>query len=60
MNREEATKKTTNSKPLPHIPLPFKDVMTAVLKVKPPDEELRAKPRKKARNFRRLLPPRDQ
>jgi hypothetical protein len=23
---------------LPHIPLPFKDVMTAVLKVKPPEK----------------------
>jgi len=29
-------KKTTNSKPIPHIPLPFKEVMKDVLKVKPP------------------------
>jgi hypothetical protein len=29
-------KKTTNSKPIPHIPLPFKEVMADVLKVKPP------------------------
>ena len=35
-------KKTTNSKPIPHIPLPFKEVMKDVLKVKPPE-----KPQKK-------------
>ena len=29
-------KKMTNSKPIPHIPLPFKEVMADVLKVKPP------------------------
>jgi hypothetical protein len=29
-------KKVTNSKPIPHIPLPFKEVMADVLKVKPP------------------------
>jgi hypothetical protein len=29
-------KKTTNSKPIPHIPLPFEEVMKDVLKVKPP------------------------
>jgi len=28
-------KKTTNSKPIPHIPLPFEEVMKDVLKVKP-------------------------
>jgi hypothetical protein len=26
----------TNSKPIPHIPLPFEEVITDVLKVKPP------------------------
>lgn len=36
-------KRITNSKPIPHIPLPFKEVMADVLKVKPPDK----KPRKK-------------
>jgi hypothetical protein len=30
-------KKTTNSKPIPHIPLPFKEVIADVLKVKPPE-----------------------
>ncbi len=29
-------KKITNSKPIPHIPLPFKEVIADVLKVKPP------------------------
>jgi hypothetical protein len=32
-------KKTTNSKPIPHIPLPFKEVMADVLKVKPPEKK---------------------
>jgi hypothetical protein len=31
-------KKTTYSKPLPHIPLPFEEVMADVLKVKPPEK----------------------
>jgi hypothetical protein len=29
--------KITNSKPIPHIPLPFKEVIADVLKVKPPE-----------------------
>jgi len=33
---EETEKRTTNSKPIPHIPLPLKEVMRDVLKVKPP------------------------
>jgi hypothetical protein len=37
-------KKITNSKPIPHIPLPFKEVIADVLKVKPPE-----KPEKKTR-----------
>jgi len=36
--------KVTNSKPIPHIPLPFKEVIADVLKVKPPE-----KPEKKTR-----------
>jgi hypothetical protein len=32
-------RKITNSKPIPHIPLPFKEVMTDVLKVKPPNKQ---------------------
>jgi hypothetical protein len=32
---ETTTKKITNSKPIPHIPLPFKEVIADVLKVKP-------------------------
>jgi len=38
-------KGTTNSKPIPHIPLPFKEVIADVLKVKPPEKQ--AKPKKK-------------
>jgi hypothetical protein len=33
------TKRITNSKPIPHIPLPFKEVMADVLKVKPPEKQ---------------------
>ncbi len=36
-------KRVTNSKPIPHIPLPFKEVIADVLKVKPPEK--RAKKR---------------
>jgi hypothetical protein len=40
---QETERRTTNSKPIPHIPLPFKEVMADVLKVKPPEKT--AKPR---------------
>jgi hypothetical protein len=43
-----AEKRVTNSKPIPHIPLPFKEVMKDVLKVKPPEKE-RGRPKKKVR-----------
>jgi hypothetical protein len=42
---EETEKRTTNSKPIPHIPLPFKEVMKDVLKVKPPEKPKKQKPR---------------
>lgn len=29
-----------NSKPIPYIPLPFKEVIVDVLKVKPPEKDL--------------------
>jgi hypothetical protein len=35
---KEVSSRTTNSKPIPHIPLPFKEVMKDVLKVKPPEK----------------------
>ena len=35
---EESPKRITNSKPIPHIPLPFKEVMADVLMVKPPEK----------------------
>ena len=43
----EATRKITKSKPIPHIPLPFKEVMADVLKMKPPEKkaEKRAHPK---------------
>jgi hypothetical protein len=31
--------KITNSKPIPHIPIPFKEVIADVLKVKPPEKK---------------------
>ena len=43
-------KKITNSKPIPRIPLPFKEVMADVLKVKPPAtarNQTAAKPKSK-------------
>lgn len=36
--QQEAPKRVTNSKPIPHIPLPFKEVIADVLKVKPPQK----------------------
>ena len=42
---ETAPKKITNSKPIPHIPLPFKEVMADVLKVKPPEKRKKKKPK---------------
>jgi hypothetical protein len=35
--------KKTYSKPLPHIPLPFEEVIADVLKVKPPAKLVKAK-----------------
>ncbi len=35
---EHKNPKITNSKPIPHIPLPFKEVIADVLKVKPPEK----------------------
>ena len=43
--QQEPEKRTTNSKPIPHIPLPFKEVMKDVLKVKPPEKPGKPKPR---------------
>jgi len=39
MTEKAAESKVTNSKPIPHIPQPFKEVMADVLKVKPPDTD---------------------
>jgi hypothetical protein len=36
---QQDNKRTTNSKPIPHIPLPFKEVIADVLKVKPPERK---------------------
>jgi hypothetical protein len=36
MQKQEQNPKITNSKPIPHIPLPFKEVIADVLKVEPP------------------------
>jgi hypothetical protein len=42
-DKPKASRKITNSKPIPHIPLPFKEVMADVLKVKPPEKEPKRK-----------------
>jgi hypothetical protein len=39
----EPQKKITNSKPIPHIRLPFKEVIADVLKVKPPEKPKKVK-----------------
>ena len=48
-NRQESEPKITNSKPIPHIPLPFKEVMKDVLKVKPPEKKIKKTVSKKAK-----------
>jgi hypothetical protein len=49
--RMQQSKRVTNSKPIPHIPLPFKEVIADVLKVKPPmrNENSASKKTKKSR-----------
>ena len=44
---KEPDKRVTNSKPIPHIPLPFKEVMADVLKVKPPEKASKPTAKKK-------------
>jgi hypothetical protein len=44
-DKQEGPKKITNSKPIPHIPLPFKEVIADVLKVKPPEKTTKIKPK---------------
>jgi hypothetical protein len=46
---QEPDRRTTNSKPIPHIPLPFKEVMADVLKVKPPEKATSRKQKPQAR-----------
>lgn len=43
--KRENEKRVTNSKPIPHIPLPFKEVIADVLKVKPPAKQAKKKRR---------------
>jgi hypothetical protein len=44
---KEVPKQITNSKPIPHIPLPFKEVTADVLKAKPPEKAKAKKARPK-------------
>jgi hypothetical protein len=44
--RQENQNRITNSKPIPHIPLPFKEVIADVLKVKPPEKAKKNPPSK--------------
>lgn len=48
MPEKDRDRKITNSKPIPHIPLPFKEVIADVLKVKPPEKPTKGS-RKKPR-----------
>lgn len=45
-DRNENEKRITSSKPIPHIPLPFKEVIADVLKMKPPEKATK-KPKNK-------------
>jgi hypothetical protein len=45
-------KKITNSKPIPHIPLPFKELIADVLKVKPPTKQSSKETRKTIKQSR--------
>lgn len=46
----EGGKRVTNAKPIPHIPLPFKEVIADVLKVKPPEKPTKqASPKKRGK-----------
>jgi hypothetical protein len=42
-----AAELSTNWKPIPHIPLPFKEVMADVIKVKPPEKGTQEKAKSK-------------
>ena len=44
--REHANQKPTRPKQLLKIPLPFKEVIADVLKVKPPEKQEKSKPKK--------------
>jgi len=48
---ETTLRKITNSKPIPYIPLPFKEVIADVLKVKPPEEKRTKAKRKKSNSL---------
>jgi hypothetical protein len=43
MTEGKTNERVTNSKPIPHIPLPFKEVMADVLKVKPQENKTKTK-----------------
>jgi len=43
MTNKQEPKKITSSKPIPHIPLPLREVMADVLKVKPPGKGKKTK-----------------
>jgi hypothetical protein len=47
MSEKMPNGKVTNSKPIPPIPLPFKEVMRDVLKVKPPEPPVKPRPKQK-------------
>jgi hypothetical protein len=48
--RPKKLERTTNSKPVPHIPLPFEEVMKDVLKVKPPERPTRKRAGKRSKS----------
>jgi len=48
-DEQPESQRTTNSKPIPHIPLPFKEVIADVLKVKPPEKTTQKKTNRQPR-----------
>jgi hypothetical protein len=47
---DQESSRVTNSKPIPHIPLPFKEVIADALKMKPPPKDAQPKPKRRSRH----------
>jgi hypothetical protein len=50
----QVPKQATNTKPIPHIPLPFEEVMKDVLRAKPPEKAHPEPQRRKSQSLRQI------